>query len=321
MGEQSLVEVANLHRRYGDVHAVQGLDFQLRRGEVLGFLGPNGAGKTTTMQMICGVLAPSEGAVRIGGVDLLENPIAAKRQLGYLPEQPPLYREFTVDEYLRYCAHLRGLRKRDATSAMEEAKARCGLEGNGGRLIDNLSKGYQQRVGIAQAILHRPAVVVLDEPTVGLDPIQIREIRELMTELGTDHGVILSTHILPEVQAVCDRVQILHEGRLVLDEDLAQLSKNQRPRSTRVKFRRPPSRKTLVALAGVTRIEVVDADTLRLHHGDDESLAERVVAASVAGDWGLYELVSESRSLEEIFVELTFGEKRTSDETSPKVDR
>jgi ABC-2 type transport system ATP-binding protein len=313
MGEQSLIEVANLHRRYGDVHAVQGLDFQVRRGEVLGFLGPNGAGKTTTMQMICGVLAPSLGTVRIGGVDLLEDPIAAKRQLGYLPELPPLYREFTVDEYLRYCAHLHDLRKHAATKAMEEAKARCGLQDTGRRLIGNLSKGYQQRVGIAQAILHRPSVVVLDEPTVGLDPIQIREIRELMSELGNDHGVILSTHILPEVQAVCDRVQILHEGRLVLDEDLAQLSKSQRPRSTRVKFRRPPSNTALTELAGVERVEALDADTLRLHHSDDKSLAERIVAASVAGDWGLYELVSESRSLEEIFVELTFGERRGQD--------
>jgi ABC-2 type transport system ATP-binding protein len=310
MGEHSLVEVANLHRRYGDVHAVQGLNFQVRRGEVLGFLGPNGAGKTTTMQMICGVLAPSEGAVRIGGVDLLEDPIAAKRQLGYLPEQPPLYREFTVDEYLRYCAHLHGLGNRETTAAMEETKARCGLQDVGRRLIGNLSKGYQQRVGIAQAILHRPAIVVLDEPTVGLDPIQIREIRELMSELGDDHGVILSTHILPEVQAVCDRVQILHEGRLVLDEDLAQLSQREQPRSTRVRFRRPPSRKSLAGLATVTRVDELDTETFRLHHTEDEALAERIVAASVAGDWGLYELVAESRSLEEIFVELTFGEDR-----------
>ena len=317
MGEHSLIEVADLHRRYGDVHAVQGLDFQVRRGEVLGFLGPNGAGKTTTMQMICGVLAPSRGAVRIGGVDLLEEPVAAKRQLGYLPEQPPLYRELTVDEYLRFCAHLHGLRKQKATTAMEEAKARCGLEDNGGRLIGNLSKGYQQRVGIAQAIVHRPAVVVLDEPTVGLDPIQIREIRELMSELGNDHGVILSTHILPEVQAVCDRVQILHEGRLVLDESLAQLSKSRRPRSTRVKFRRPPARTALTGLGGVERVEMLDADTLRLHHSPDEALAERIVTASVAGDWGLYELLSESRSLEEIFVELTFGEDRARDGRHP----
>jgi ABC-2 type transport system ATP-binding protein len=318
MGEQSLVEVANLHRRFGDVHAVDGLEFQLRRGEVLGFLGPNGAGKTTTMQMICGVLAPSEGVVRIGGVDLLEDPIGAKRQLGYLPEQPPLYREFTVDEYLRYCAHLHGLRNRQANTAMEDAKERCGLQGVGGRVIGNLSKGYQQRVGIAQAILHRPAVVVLDEPTVGLDPIQIREIRELMSELGNDHGVILSTHILPEVQAVCDRVQILHEGRLVLDEDLAQLSKSQRPHSIRVKFRRPPGRKALTGIAGVKRVEALDADTLRLHHADDEALAERIVEASVAGDWGLFELVSESRSLEEIFVELTFGEGQAQSDGNPE---
>ena len=311
MGEQSLVEVANLDRRYGDLHAVQGLSFSLRRGEVLGFLGPNGAGKTTTMQMLCGVLAPSGGTVRIGGVDLLDDPIAAKRQLGYLPEQPPLYREFTVDEYLRYCGRLRGLDQRQTAAAMEEVKTRCGLQSNGRRLIANLSKGYQQRVGIAQAILHRPAVVVLDEPTVGLDPIQIREIRELMRELGDDHGVILSTHILPEVQAVCDRVQILHEGRLVLDEDLAELSKNQRAQSTRVKFRRPPSRKVLAGLDGVEGVEALDADTLRLHHAADAGFAERMVAASVAGDWGLYELQSESRSLEEIFVALTFGDDGT----------
>jgi ABC-2 type transport system ATP-binding protein len=310
MGEDSLVEVANLHRRYGDVHAVQGLNFQLRRGEVLGFLGPNGAGKTTTMQMICGVLAPSEGAVRIGGVDLFERPIEAKRQLGYLPEQPPLYREFTVDEYLRHCAHLHGLRKGGAVTAMGEAKERCGLQGSGARLIGNLSKGFQQRVGIAQAILHRPAVVVLDEPTVGLDPIQIREIRELMGELGDDHGVILSTHILPEVQAVCDRVQILHDGRLVLDEDLAQLSKSQQPHSTRVRFRRTPSRTALNGIAGVKRVESLGGDALRLHHAPDESLAEQIVSASVGGDWGLCELVPESRSLEEIFVELTLGDSR-----------
>lgn len=321
MGEHSLVEVADLHRRYGDVHAVQGLSFRLERGEVLGFLGPNGAGKTTTMQMICGVLAPSQGVVRIGGIDLLEDPIAAKRQLGYLPEQPPLYRELTVDEYLRYCARLHGLRAPDAGAAMREAKARCGLQDNGGRLIGNLSKGYQQRVGIAQAILHRPPVVVLDEPTVGLDPIQIREIRDLMSELGDEHGVILSTHILPEVQAVCDRVQILHEGRLVLDEDLAELAMSQHPRSTRVRFRRPPNHEALAGLDGVTRIEALDGDTLRVHHRADDALAERIVAASVAGDWGLYELVAESRSLEEIFVELTFGEGRDAERHDPGPSR
>ena len=310
MGEQSLVEVANLHRRYGDVHAVKGVEFELRRGEVLGFLGPNGAGKTTTMQMICGVLAPSEGAVRIGGIDLFEDPIGAKRRLGYLPEQPPLYRELTVDEYLGFCARLHGLGRSRARAAVEDARERCGLAASGGRLIGNLSKGYRQRVGIAQAILHTPAVVVLDEPTVGLDPIQIREIRALMKELGDDHGVILSTHILPEVQAVCDRVQILHEGRLVLDEALEALSESGRARSTRARFRRPPGPNALAGIAGVQRVESLDGDAMRIHHGPDETVGERLVAASVAGDWGLYELVSESRSLEEIFVELTLGDDR-----------
>ena len=308
MVAESLVEISNLHRRYGDVHALQGLSFEVRRGEVLGFLGPNGAGKTTTMQIISGVLAPSEGAVRIGGVDLLERPIQAKRQLGYLPERPPLYRELSVDEYLRYCGRLRGLRGERLASAITEAKSRCGVADSGARLIGNLSKGYQQRVGIAQAILHRPAVVILDEPTVGLDPLQIREIRALVRELGGDHSVMLSTHILPEVQAVCDRVQIIHHGRLVLDERLDQLSRGQPLQSTRVGLRRPPSPESLASLPGVSRVESLAANTLRLYHTPDESLAERVASASVSGNWGLYELARETRSLEEIFVELTCGE-------------
>ncbi|CAK0765176.1 hypothetical protein CCP3SC15_3230001 [Gammaproteobacteria bacterium] len=167
------------------------------------------------MQVLAGCLAPSAGRVFINGHDLLDEPHAAKTALGYLPERPPLYRELTVDEYLRYCARLRGVSGRRITAALVQAKERCGLTGVGGRLIGNLSKGYQQRVGIAQAILHSPALVILDEPTVGLDPLQMREIRALVRELSAEHAVILSTHILPDVQATCDRVQIIHQGRLV----------------------------------------------------------------------------------------------------------
>lgn len=308
MGEQSLVDVSNLHRRYGDLQAVRGLTFQVRRGEVLGFLGPNGAGKTSTMQMICGVLAPSAGAIRIDGFDLLDRPLQAKARLGYLPERPPLYGDMTVDEYLGYCAGLRGVHRKARSSAVDEAKSRCGLGDEGRRLIGNLSKGYRQRVGIAQAIVHRPSLVVLDEPTVGLDPIQIREIRALIGELGGEHGVILSTHVLPEVQAVCDRVLIIHLGRLVLDEHLARLGAEQASACTRVALERAPAIRDLEELAAVHRVESLAGNTFRLHHDAVPGFAEQLARIAAERDWGLHELAPESRSLEEVFVALTCGE-------------
>ncbi len=316
MNNETLISVTRLSRYYGKLAAVDDLSFELRRGEVLGFLGPNGAGKTTTMQMLCGTLAPSAGSIRIVGVDLLEQPREAKHQLGYLPEQPPLYRELTVDEYLHYCSRLRGLSRPSSAAAVARAKGRCGLDSSGSRLIANLSKGYQQRVGIAQAILHRPAVVVLDEPTVGLDPIQIREIRSLIRELGEDHGVILSTHILPEVQAVCDRVQIIHQGRLVLNENREQLAHRTGQRVLRLGLRRPPSQDLLAAIAGVQRVEALADERWRLTFSDDTGSAEELAARATTADWGMFELVSEQRSLEEIFVELTCGESFVEDQAS-----
>ncbi|MGA9855133.1 MAG: ABC transporter ATP-binding protein, partial [Gammaproteobacteria bacterium] len=219
-----LVKVENLYRYYDDHCAVQDVNFALRKGEILGFLGPNGAGKTTTMQMLSGNLAPSAGQIFIDGTDILDQPKRAKSCIGYLPEQPPLYADLTVDEYLEYCASLNRVPRDKLQTARNLSKERCGLKDMGHRLISNLSKGYRQRVGIAQAIIHTPAVVILDEPTVGLDPIQIREIRNLIRELGKEHGVILSTHILPEVQSVCSRVQIIHKGRLVFNDSLAGLT-------------------------------------------------------------------------------------------------
>lgn len=215
-----LVAATGLSRYYSEHCAVDRLDVQLHKGEVLGLLGPNGAGKSTTMQMLTGNLAPTAGEIRIRGIDLLDEPRKAKQQIGYLPEQPPVYRDLTVGEYLYYCARLRNVPAAQRKDAVERGSERCGLKDVGKRLIGNLSKGYRQRVGIAQAILHNPAVVILDEPTVGLDPIQIREIRRLIRELGQEHGIILSTHILPEVQAVCDRVQILNRGKTVFNDTL-----------------------------------------------------------------------------------------------------
>lgn len=213
----------NLWRKYGHRVAVHEVNLQLKRGEVLGLLGPNGAGKSTTLHMLTGNLAPSNGSVSICGIDLREKPQEAKSHLGFLPETPPLYWDMTVDEYLLFAARLHRVDKKLIKAALNNVKQRCGLEHYGKDLLGTLSKGYQQRVGIAQAIIHHPDVIILDEPTVGLDPNQMREIRALIRELSTDSSVILSTHILSEVENVCDRVQLMHKGSVVLDQTVAQL--------------------------------------------------------------------------------------------------
>jgi ABC-2 type transport system ATP-binding protein len=303
-----LVEVEHLSRAYGALQAVRDVSFTIRRGEVLGFLGPNGAGKTTTMQILSGNLAPSAGRVRIAGHDLLADPRAAKAALGYLPEQPPLYRELTVDEYLDYCAALHRIARRARRAAREAAKEKCGLGDSGRRLIGNLSKGFQQRVGIAQAILHLPPLVILDEPTVGLDPIQIREIRALIRELGREHGVILSTHILPEVQAVCDHVQIISKGELVLNESIAGLERHLKSASLTVGLHRPPAPAELAAIAGVSAVEPDGEGRLRVFHAPGRNPTEEIVRLAAERGWGLYEIRPGRLSLEQLFVELTSAE-------------
>lgn len=205
----------NLSCRHGKRMVLEALDLELFPGEVLGILGPNGAGKSTTMRILTGNLAPDTGEVEICGVSLSEEPVAAKKHLGYLPDIPPLYRELTVNEYLHLAARLHRVPKDGLGMAVAQTLQRCDLAGVTNRLIGNLSKGYQQRVGIAQAIVHSPSVIVLDEPTAGLDPLQIREIRALIAELGLSHGVIMSTHFLPEAEALCNRVLILRQGRAV----------------------------------------------------------------------------------------------------------
>ncbi|MGB9429652.1 MAG: ATP-binding cassette domain-containing protein [Gammaproteobacteria bacterium] len=304
-----LVKVENLYRYYDDHCAVQDLNFELRKGEILGFLGPNGAGKTTTMQMLAGNLAPSAGQILINGVDILDEPKHAKRAIGYLPEQPPLYSDATVDEYLGYCARLNRVPRNKLLAARDSAKVHCGLKDMGRKLIGNLSKGYRQRVGIAQAIIHSPAVVILDEPTVGLDPIQIREIRALITELGKEHGVILSTHILPEVQTVCSRVQIIHKGRLVFNDSLAGLTARMQSTSLTLACRAMPDPKNIQALPGVGRVEVLDEHHLRVSFNANSNPAEALAAEVLKRGWGLLELTPERKSLEQIFVDLTAADE------------
>lgn len=292
-----LVEVKQLGRRYGDITAVDNISFELKQGDILGFLGPNGAGKSTTMKMLCGVLAPSEGQIVIDGHDLLEQPAKAKSSLGYLPEQPPLYRDMTVAEYLEYCARLHAIEKPFLQDAVRSACQRCSLDKVADRLIANLSKGYQQRVGIAQAIIHSPRVIVLDEPTVGLDPIQIREIRELIAQLGREHAIILSTHILPEVQAVCNRVQIINEGRLVYSSSMDELGDSNR---YRISFHHDINAADLESINGVSRVSAVaDGFDIQL-----ETSSDQLVQQVVDKQWRLAALVPQQHNLEQIFIGL-----------------
>lgn len=302
------VEANHLTRIYGGRKAVSDVSFTLSKGQVLGFLGPNGAGKSTTMKMITGNLAPSEGGVKICGIDMIENPKEAKALIGYLPETPPLYKELTVDEYLSMAARMHRVSSQHIRKAVQSAKERCGLTEMSKRLIENLSKGYQQRVGIAQAIIHNPMVVILDEPTVGLDPIQIRDIRKLIKELGGEHSVILSTHILPEVEMVCDHVQIIHKGQLVFNGEINLLKEQRHGNKLLLGLRNPPSKETLLSIPGVVSVESVADDLIRISHAEGLSPAEHLVQTAVSQQWGLYQISPDQTSLEEVFVQLTYQE-------------
>jgi len=305
---EQLVSVKNVSRYYGKNKAVDNISFDVHRGEVLGLLGPNGAGKSSTMQMLTGNLAPSNGQIEINTFDILDEPKEAKLSLGYLPEQPPIYKDLTINEFLAYCAKINRIARSHHQSAIKLAKQRCGLDKMGHRIIGNLSKGYQQRLGIAQAIIHSPAVIVLDEPTVGLDPRQIKEIRALIRELGNDHSIILSTHILPEVTATCDRVLIINKGKIVITESINGLQQRIQSSSLLVAFNSPPQIKDLAAFEGTVSVEEIDSGRFRLHHDPTIDPSEKIVIRSVENKWGLTEITPEKLSLEEIFLDITCSE-------------
>ena len=219
-----MIEVRNLVKEYGEYTAVKGINFSVAKGEILGFLGPNGAGKTTTMRMITGALPPTAGTVLLSGFDVLEQPLEVKKRIGYLPETPPLYMDFSVESYLKFVAKIKEVEKNVQKERLEWSMEKCGLTDVRKRMIGNLSKGYKQRVGLAQAIINKPDVLVLDEPTVGLDPKQIREIRTMIQELSKEHTIILSTHILPEVTMICDRATIIQGGKIVKEGTIKDLT-------------------------------------------------------------------------------------------------
>src|SRR5262245_41678948 len=220
-----MIEVAHLSKRYGDLSAVDDVSFTAASGQILGFLGPNGAGKPTTLRIITGFLPATTGTVRVEGFDVFEQSAEVRRRIGYLPENPPLYNDMTVVPYLRFTAKLKGMSRGDVAAGVDRVLGVCGLSGVTHRLLGHLSKGFRQRVGLAQALIHDPPVLILDEPTIGLDPRQIIEIRSLIRSLGSNRTVVLSTHILPEVSQVCDKVVIISDGRLVLDDQVANLTR------------------------------------------------------------------------------------------------
>src|SRR5699024_4220098 len=246
----ALLQARALSRDFCPIRALDDFNLSLKAGEILGLLGPNGAGKTTTLRLLTGALAPTRGQITICGHNLRTRPYAVKYCLGYLPDRPPLYPELTVNEYLHFCARLHRIARRQRAAAVASARADCDLDTVGKRLIGNLSKGYQQRVGIAQAIIHRPQIVILDEPTAGLDPHQIRQIRTLITHLADTHAVILSSHILTEIQAMASRVMLIHRGRVALDTRMAELGRHA-DETIRLGLTHGPGRSRLEAIAGV----------------------------------------------------------------------
>ncbi len=299
-----LLEASNLSRYYGHHCAVDSLSFSLQSGEILGLLGPNGAGKTTTMQMLTGNLSPSTGQIVINGYDLLDQPEQAKLSLGYLPDTPPLYRDLTVNEFLHYCARLHAIPSRDTEKAVNRALQRCGLLDVRQRLITNLSKGFQQRVGIAQAIIHEPDVIILDEPTTGLDPIQIKEIRHLIKELGQQHAIILSTHILSEVQESCSHVQIINQGQLILQETISGLNQIMATQYLRLVTERPILEELLNQIPNVLHIQMSDPQTCQIEY-QHTNPADAIARVVIEQNWGLIELTPVKRTLEDIFIHIT----------------
>lgn len=302
---QSVVHVDNLSHRYAKDWAVRNVSFSIDKPGVFGLLGANGAGKSTCMNIMCGVLNATEGDVSIKGNSIRKQPKLVKRDLGFLPQQPPLFTEFTVDEYLIHCAALRGLSGVAARAAVDRAKDRCGVAHFSRRLIGALSGGYRQRVGLAQAILHEPSLVVLDEPTNGLDPNQIIAVRALIREIAEECTVLLSTHILPEIGAMCEDIKMIHEGKLVFDGSLQAFREVAPPLGLRVSFAASPPAADIAVLPGVLHVEAIDAQTFHLTIDETADAAGAVVAASAAKGWALRELTPVRASLEEIFGHLS----------------
>ncbi|HTL12366.1 MAG TPA: ABC transporter ATP-binding protein [Bdellovibrionota bacterium] len=303
-----MIEVSHLTKAYGPRTAIQDLNFSVQEGEIVGFLGPNGAGKTTTMKILTGFMPASSGTAKVAGYDVFENPIEVKRNVGYLPETPPVHMEMTVRDFIEYAARLHDVTSAEVRKAAGTAMEKTGLTHVSGRLIGNLSKGYRQRVGLAQALVHNPKVLVLDEPTVGLDPAQIIEIRELIKGLAGEHTVILSTHILPEVQATCPRVIIISGGRIVAQDELSKLTAKYNAAGNLTIQVQSASSAAADAVKGVKGVQKVTSSGNRLYVDLDAAAGEirpKVLQAALKAGAEVLEFSSSGAKLEEIFIRLT----------------
>lgn len=301
----SIVKVDHLSHRYTVQWAVKDISFEIPQRGIYGLLGSNGAGKSTMMNIICGVIKPTEGTVFIDGINAGEDPIAAKERIGFLPQKPPLYDDLTVEEYLTHTAEIRRVPDERVPVAVDEVLEICSIAHFRKRLIKNLSGGYQQRVGIAQAIIHKPEIVIFDEPTNGLDPTQIVEIRQLIKNIAQDRTVILSTHILSEVQAICDHILMVEQGQLVFNGKMEEFNNYIVPSSMIVTLADAPATEELEAIPGVCGVEELGGRQFRIHFDDAEEVAERLVDLSTARHWQLTEMRQEKTSLDTIFAVLS----------------
>ena len=311
-----MIKVEKLTKRYDNVVAVRSIDFEVEKGQIVGFLGPNGAGKTTTMRILTCFMPPSEGTASVAGYDVLEQPMEVKKRIGYLPETPPLYPEMEVSEYLTFVGKLKGIPSADLARRVREVEERCAVTDVADKLISKLSKGYRQRVGLAQAIIHNPEVLILDEPTSGLDPKQIHETRELIRSLAGEHTIILSTHILSEVEQSCSKVIIINQGEIVAVDSVANLHKRrQGGEMTAVQVggaTEAEVRQKLELVRGVAKVVALDAPegfvAFEVESLDQGGVRPDLARAVVQSGWDLTELRTVGESLEEIFLELTRSE-------------
>ena len=303
--EEPIVRVEHLSHRYSVQWAIRDINFEINQKGILGLLGSNGAGKSTTMNIICGVLNQTEGEVFINGINLRENPVEAKKYIGFLPQQPPLYTDLTVEEYLRNAAFLRLMDKSEVNKAVDIALERCSITHFRDRLIKNLSGGYQQRVGIAQAIVHNPSFVVLDEPTNGLDPNQIVDIRNLIREIAEEHSVLLSTHILSEVQAICNDIKMIDNGHLVFSGSMEDFDNYIEPNTLYLEFDQLPEVDELMKLPGIKRAEALDNHGVRLWYDGERGTIKQVMREAVSRGWDMIELRKEKSSMEAVFAKLS----------------
>jgi len=303
--QSPIVKIEHLSHKYNSSWAIRDINIEITQSGIVGLLGSNGAGKSTTMNILCGALNQTEGNVYINGIDLRKEPELAKQQIGFLPQTPPLYMDLTVDEYLTFCAALRKMEKRLVRPALEDAKERCGITHFSKRLIRNLSGGYRQRVGIAQAIIHRPKLVVLDEPTNGLDPNQIIEVRALIKEIAADRAVIFSSHVLSEVQVLCKEIKMIDSGKIVFSDSMDAFNNYVEPHSILLYLENPPPSQELLQIPGVTKVDFLTERQMRLYFSGDGEITERIVAASVSHGWRLREINLEKSSIDEIFAQLS----------------